>query len=152
MDKVLKAEHEHTFTEAPYVRKCCIMFGRKREKISKFDLRFVQPGEEEYKTETVDLLEYLLSKYLGLRLDGMIDVFSMESKTGFFLLMEGDRDPDEIKDGLEKALRDIMKLSRIPDLKGRELENRDELSLDDVQKCIEKVLETGFSLVVLESR
>ena len=61
MEKVESFELDHRKVKAPYVRKCCVLNGEKGDKISKFDLRFLQPNKESFGTAAMHGLEHLLA-------------------------------------------------------------------------------------------
>ena len=50
MEKVESFELDHRKVKAPYVRKCCVLNGEKGDKVTKFDLRFLQPNVESFGT------------------------------------------------------------------------------------------------------
>ena len=45
MNKVESFELDHRKVQAPYVRKCCLLDGKMGDKVTKFDLRFLQPNK-----------------------------------------------------------------------------------------------------------
>ena len=104
MQKVESFKLDHTKVKAPYVRKCCVLNGAKGDKVSKFDLRFLQPNSETFGTAAMHGLEHLLATYLRETLDNIIDLSPMGCRTGFYLILWGDVDASTIKVGLEKAL------------------------------------------------
>ena len=109
MEKVESFELDHRKVKAPYVRKCCVLEGEKGDKVSKFDLRFLQPNKESFGTAAMHGLEHLLAHELRTYLDGVIDLSPMGCRTGFYLSIWGDRNPEEIKNALESALKDVLK-------------------------------------------
>ena len=42
MEKVESFKLDHNKVKAPFVRKCCVLDGKMGDKVSKFDLRFLQ--------------------------------------------------------------------------------------------------------------
>ena len=64
MIKVESFTMDHTKVKAPFVRKCGLLTGEKGDKVSKFDLRFMQPNEAAIPTAALHALEHLLAGYL----------------------------------------------------------------------------------------
>ena len=108
MQKVESFKLDHTKVKAPYIRKCCELKGTNGDIVTKFDLRFLQPNEETFGTAAIHGLEHLLATYLRETLDGIIDLSPMGCRTGFYLIMWGEVEPQTVKDGLEKALKMVL--------------------------------------------
>ena len=89
MEKVESFELDHRKVKAPYVRKCCVLEGAKGDKVTKFDLRFLQPNKEAFGTAAMHGLEHILAHELRTRLDGIIDFSPMGCRTGFYFLTTG---------------------------------------------------------------
>ena len=88
--KVESFNLDHTKVKAPFVRKCTVYTGKLGDKVTKFDLRFTQPNEDEMKSDGIHTLEHLLATYLREYTDNIIDLSPMGCRTGFYLLMAGD--------------------------------------------------------------
>lgn len=146
MQKVESFKLDHTKVKAPYVRKCCVLNGAKGDKVSKFDLRFLQPNSETFGTAAMHGLEHLLATYLRETLDNIIDLSPMGCRTGFYLILWGDVDASTIKVGLEKALKMILDANEIPAATAVECGNYKDLSLFGAKEYAKDVLEKGFSL------
>lgn len=146
MEKVESFELDHRKVKAPYIRKCCLLEGKKGDKVTKFDLRFLQPNEEAFGTAAMHGLEHLLAHELRSNLDGIIDLSPMGCRTGFYLSIWGDRDAKEIKKALEKALRNVLLATEIPAANAIQCGNYKDLSLFGAQEYAKEVLEKGFSL------
>ena len=82
MEKVESFKLDHNKVKAPFVRKCCVLDGKMGDKVSKFDLRFLQPNKEAFGTAAMHGLEHLLATYLREELDGLIDLSPMGCRTG----------------------------------------------------------------------
>ena len=52
-------ELDHNKVKAPFVRKCCVLDGTHEDKVTKFDLRFLQPNKESFGTVAMHGLEHL---------------------------------------------------------------------------------------------
>lgn len=137
---------DHTKVKAPYVRKCCLLDGEKGDKVTKFDLRFLQPNKEVFETSAIHGLEHLLATYLRETMDGVIDLSPMGCRTGYYLIMWGDVEPSYVKNGLEKALEMILETDEMPAATEEECGNYRDLSLEGAKKYTKYVLEKGFSL------
>ncbi len=135
----------HDIMPAPQVRKAGVYIGPTGDKISKFDLRFVRPNIECLPTAAIHTLEHLLATYMKELLDGVIDISPMGCRTGFYLLMWDDVDPDIVKDALIKSLKKIMitEWENVPGTKRKECGNYRDHSLFGAKEYAKKVLE-GF--------
>lgn len=146
MERVESFELDHRKVKAPYVRKCCILEGIKGDKVTKFDLRFLQPNKEAFGTAGMHGLEHLLAHTLREELDNIIDLSPMGCRTGFYLSLFGDRDPKEIKEALEKSLDKVLKAKEIPAKNEIQCGNYKDLSLFSAKEYAKEALNKGFSL------
>ena len=96
MNKVESFELDHRKVKAPYVRKCCLLEGPKGDKVTKFDLRFLQPNKEAFGTAAMHGLEHLLAHILRDKLQGIIDISPMGCRTGFYMVLAGDYDSKDV--------------------------------------------------------
>lgn len=146
MEKVESFKLDHNKVKAPYVRKCCVLDGKMGDKVSKFDLRFLQPNMEAFGTAAIHGLEHLLATYLREELEDIIDLSPMGCRTGFYLIMWGDVEPSLVKSGLEKALQKVIDCNEMVAASAVECGNYKDLSLFGAQEYAKKALEEGFSL------
>ena len=146
MEKVESFELDHNKVKAPYIRKCCLLEGEKGDKVTKFDLRFLQPNVESFGTAAMHGLEHLLAYELRRNVEGIIDLSPMGCRTGFYLTIWGDREAAEIKAALENALKEVLAADEIPAANSVQCGNYKDLSLFGAKEYAKKVLETGFSL------
>ena len=70
----------------------------------------------------------------------------MGCRTGFYLSIFGDRNPNEIKIAMENALDEILKATEIPAANEIQCGNYRDLSLFGAKEYSKEVLEKGFSL------
>ena len=91
-------------------------------------------------------LEHLLAYELRKNLDGIIDFSPMGCRTGFYLIMWGEVEPQTVKDGLEKALKMVLEATEIPAATKVECGNYKDLSLFGAKEYAKEALEKGFSL------
>lgn len=146
MEKVESFELDHRIVKAPYIRKCCLLTGRKGDNVTKFDIRFLQPNKEAFGTAAMHGLEHLLAHELRSRLEGIIDLSPMGCRTGFYLSIWGDREAYEIKEALELSLREVLKATEIPAANEIQCGNYRDLSLFGAKEYAKEALEKGFSL------
>ena len=146
MKKVESFELDHRIVKAPYIRKCCLLEGEKGDKVTKFDIRFLQPNKEAFGTAAMHGLEHLLAHELRDKLNGIIDLSPMGCRTGFYLSIWGDREASEIKEALEEALDKVIKAEEIPAANEIQCGNYRDLSLFGAKEYARKALEEGFSL------
>lgn len=145
MKKVESFELDHRKVVAPYVRKCCTLTGSKGDIISKFDLRFMQPNKGEIPTASLHGLEHLLAGLLRQHIEGIIDISPMGCRTGFYMTIWKDVDPEDVKVALEKALREVLEATEIPAANDLQCGNYRDLSLFGAKEYAKYVLDKGFS-------
>ena len=146
MNKVESFELDHRKVKAPYVRKCCVVKGPKGDEVTKFDIRFLQPNKEAVGTAAMHGLEHLLAYELRKKLEGIIDLSPMGCRTGFYLSIFGNKEPFEIKNAVESALKDILNAKEIPAANEIQCGNYRDLSLFGAKEYAKEALEKGFSL------
>lgn len=146
MEKVESFELDHRIVKAPYIRKCCLLEGENGDKVTKFDIRFLQPNKEAFGTAAMHGLEHLLAHELRDKVKGIIDFSPMGCRTGFYLSIWGDRDPKEIKVALESSLEDVLNATEIPAANEVQCGNYRDLSLFGAKEYAKEALKKGFSL------
>ena len=146
MNKVESFELDHRKVKAPYIRKCCLLNGPKGDEVTKFDIRFLQPNKEVFGTAAMHGLEHLLAYELRKKLEGIIDLSPMGCRTGFYLSIFGNKEPFEIKNAVESALKDILNAKEIPAANEIQCGNYRDLSLFGAKEYAKEALEKGFSL------
>ena len=146
MNKVESFELDHRKVKAPYIRKCCLLNGPKGDEVTKFDIRFLQPNKEAFGTAAMHGLEHLLAYELRKKLEGIIDLSPMGCRTGFYLSIFGNKEPFEIKNAVESALKDILNAKEIPAANEIQCGNYRDLSLFGAKEYAKEALEKGFSL------
>lgn len=150
MKKVESFELDHRLVKAPYIRKCCLLDGPKGDQVSKFDVRFLQPNQKAFGTAAMHGLEHLLAHEIRTDLEGVIDLSPMGCRTGFYLILWGDRDPAEVKHAMELALTRILQAEEIPAANEVQCGNYRDLSLFGAKEYAKELLKSGFSLSVFE--
>lgn len=146
MKEVESFELDHRIVKAPYIRKCCLLSGPQGGKVTKFDIRFLQPNKEAFGTAAMHGLEHLLAYELRKNLEGIIDLSPMGCRTGFYLSIFGDREASEIKIAIENALNTVLKATEIPAANEIQCGNYRDLSLFGAKEYAKEALKRGFSL------
>lgn len=146
MDKVESFELDHRKVKAPYIRRCCLLEGPNGDKVTKFDIRFLQPNKEAFGTAAMHGLEHLLAHELRSKLDGIIDISPMGCRTGFYMSIFGDVEPATIKVALEDSLKNILNATLIPAANEIQCGNYKDLSLFGAKEYAKEALEKGFAL------
>lgn len=139
-------ELDHTKVKAPYVRRCCVLEGTHGDKVTKFDLRFLQPNAESFGTAGMHGLEHLLAHELRNHLEGVIDLSPMGCRTGYYLSVWGEREASEIKEALETSLKLILDSTEMPAANEIQCGNYRDLSLFGAKEYARDALKKGFSL------
>ena len=146
MEKVESFQLDHRKVKAPYVRKCCVLNGPNGDKVTKFDLRFLQPNQEAFGTAAMHGLEHLLAYELRSKLEGIIDISPMGCRTGFYISIFGNVEPEVMKKALEESLEEVLNATEIPAANEIQCGNYRDLSLFGAKEYAKKVLDKGFSL------
>ena len=146
MEKVESFELDHRKVKAPYIRKCCVLSGVKGDKVTKFDLRFLQPNKEAFGTAAMHALEHILAHELRGELEGIIDLSPMGCRTGFYLSIFGDVEASDVKRALENSLNKALEYTSVPAANEVQCGNYRDLSLFGAKEYAKKVLDEGFSL------
>ncbi|MEG2109533.1 MAG: S-ribosylhomocysteine lyase [Clostridium sp.] len=146
MKKVESFELDHRKVKAPYIRRCAHLEGVEGNSISKFDIRFLQPNEEAFGTAAMHALEHILAYNVRGFLDGVIDISPMGCRTGFYLIVWGDRDCTEVKAAVEKVLEIVIESTDVPANNEVQCGNYKDLSLFGAKEYAKEILKKGFSL------
>jgi S-ribosylhomocysteine lyase len=137
---------DHTKVTAPYVR----IAGKEEQdnvKITKYDLRLVQPNLEEIPTGALHTLEHLIATKLRDELEGIIDISPMGCRTGFYLILWGEYDTATVRDALANVLKFVTtaKVADVPAVSAKECGNYRDHSLFGAQEYAKQILEKGIS-------
>ena len=137
---------DHTTMPAPNIRKTGVQSGPKGDKLSKFDMRMVKPNTDAIPTGALHTMEHLLATYMKNKLEGVVDISPMGCRTGFYLTIWGDIEPDVIKESLIYSLKEILntKLEDVPGLSAKECGNYKDHSLFGAQEYAKQIL-GGFN-------
>lgn len=131
---------DHTKVKAPYVRKCSVITTPKGDSISKFDLRFTQPNIEAMPTGAVHAIEHLLAGFIREELDNVVDISPMGCRTGFYLIIVGEINENNVAHALIKSLEKILLAREIPAINPVQCGNYRDMSLFGAKEYSKKVL------------
>ncbi|WP_427340011.1 S-ribosylhomocysteine lyase [Caloranaerobacter sp. DY30410] len=131
---------DHTKVKAPYVRKCGVITTPKGDSISKFDLRFTQPNVEAIPTGAIHAIEHLLAGFIREELDNVVDISPMGCRTGFYLIIVGEINENEVAHALIKSLEKILLAKEIPAVNPVQCGNYKDMSLFGAKEYSKKVL------------
>ena len=107
--RVASFDLDHSAVRAPYVRTAGRYEGPKGDVITKFDLRLVQPNQQEIPTAPLHTIEHLLAGYLRDHLGDatLIDASPMGCRTGFYLTLLGESAESDVLVACERALASV---------------------------------------------
>ncbi|MDZ5143857.1 S-ribosylhomocysteine lyase [Microbacterium testaceum] len=139
---------DHTAVLAPYVRLIGTESGPRGDVISNFDLRLVQPNEQEIPTAGLHTIEHLLASLVRDRIDGLIDISPFGCRTGFHVIMWGEPEVEALVDAVSDSLRVIVEEVEWDDVPGTDAfscGNYRDHSLHTAKEWSKAVLAKGIS-------
>jgi S-ribosylhomocysteine lyase len=139
---------DHTAVQAPYVRLIGTESGRRGDVISNFDVRLVQPNEQEIPTAAIHTIEHSIAGLLRDRIDGVIDISPFGCRTGFHLLMWGEPAVADVVAAIADSLRVIAEEyteADVPGVSAYSCGNYRDHSLHSAREWSKLVLERGIS-------
>ncbi|MDR5657869.1 S-ribosylhomocysteine lyase [Serpentinicella sp. ANB-PHB4] len=131
---------DHTKVNAPFVRRCGHVTTPKGDIITKFDLRFTQPNKESIPTAAIHAIEHLMAGYIREELEDVIDISPMGCRTGFYLIVLGEREEKEILSVLIKVLEKVIESKDVPAANPIQCGNYRDLSLHGAKEYAKDVL------------
>ncbi|SMO47401.1 S-ribosylhomocysteine lyase [Melghirimyces algeriensis] len=132
---------DHTQVVAPYVRIADV----KRlngETITKFDLRFTQPNERFIPSDALHSLEHLMAEHSRNHSADVVDLSPMGCRTGFYLIMHGEKTADEVVSLLTQTLQDILDADSVPGCSPIHCGNYRDHDLDGAKLWARRMLST----------
>lgn len=105
---------DHRLVAAPYVRVADTKHLPAGDVITKFDVRFTQPNVDHLEMKAVHSLEHLFAEHSRNHSDKVIDFSPMGCQTGFYLIMQGAPEFDEVANLIEVTLNDILQADSVP--------------------------------------
>lgn len=130
---------DHTKVCAPFARKSSRIEAPKGDIITKFDLRFTQPNREIMPTGAVHALEHLMAGFIREELIDVIDLSPMGCRTGFYLILIGDRQEEEIVKAWINTLDKVLLSMKVPAANQLQCGNYRDLSLFGAKEFARKV-------------
>lgn len=150
MAKVESFDLDHTRVRAPYVRLAGIKETRHGDTISKYDLRLLQPNAGAISSAALHTLEHLLAFSLRDHIENVLDVSPMGCRTGMYLTVVDDPNPEAIKVAFEQALTEVARFEdTVPGVSELECGNYRDHDLAGAKKHAQEALERG--LIVQET-
>ncbi|GHU35421.1 S-ribosylhomocysteine lyase [Bacilli bacterium] len=148
MAEVESFQLDHTKVLAPYVRLIGTETGPKGDIITNFDVRLVQPNEQEIPTAGLHTIEHLMASLIRDRIDGMIDFSPFGCRTGFHMIMWGEHSSEAIAKVIKSSLEAIVAVVEWADVPGTTIEscgNYRDHSLWTAKEWSALILERGIS-------
>lgn len=136
---------DHTKVKAPFIRLCTVYKGEKGDRVSKYDIRFTQPNEDEMDSAAIHSLEHLFATYIREYMDGIIDLSPMGCRTGFYLTVWGNPDTDDVTKAVLKALRDCADAGEVPAINPVQCGNYRLHNPELAKEYARRIIETGFN-------
>lgn len=105
---------DHRLVAAPYIRVADTKRLPGGDVITKFDVRFTQPNVAHLDMKAVHSLEHLFAEHSRNHSDKVIDFSPMGCQTGFYLIMQGEPDFEQVAALVEVTLNDILVADAVP--------------------------------------
>jgi len=105
---------DHRTVKAPFVRLADRKVLPGGQIVVKYDVRFTQPNVDHLPMPTVHSLEHMFAEFARNHDDQVLDFSPMGCQTGFYLMLAGDRDYDDVLALIEATLRDIVDATEVP--------------------------------------
>lgn len=146
MAKVESFQLDHDAVRAPYVRLAGSEQHASGARVSKFNLRFVQPNHDAIPTSAMHTLEHLLAINLRDYIPSVIDVSPMGCRTGFYLIVWDAPSIATVAEALQKVLQIVLDTETIPAATAKECGNFRDHSLFSAKIYAKQVLDQQISL------
>lgn len=105
---------DHRTVAAPYVRLADQKVLPAGDVIQKYDVRFTQPNRGHLEMPAVHSLEHLFAEHSRNHSDRVIDFSPMGCQTGFYLILQGEWDYDDVLDLVQSTLEDVVQATEVP--------------------------------------
>jgi S-ribosylhomocysteine lyase len=105
---------DHRTVAAPYVRLADRKTLPHGDVISKYDVRFTQPNVAHLEMDTVHSLEHLFAEYSRDHSDAVLDFSPMGCQTGFYLMLAGSPDLEDVLELVATTLTDLLSAEQVP--------------------------------------
>ena len=98
---------DHTKVRAPFIRLADIKRLPHGDVLTKYDIRFCQPGREHLEMKAVHSIEHSFAEFSRNHCDTVVDFSPMGCQTGFYLLVRG-ADHHAVLDVLRESLQKVI--------------------------------------------
>lgn len=105
---------DHRTVAAPYVRLADRKVLPAGDVLSKYDVRFSQPNVGHLEMDVVHSLEHMVAEHSRNHTERVIDFSPMGCQTGFYLLLEGEWEYDDVLALVERTLQDVVSAAEVP--------------------------------------
>ncbi len=105
---------DHRTVVAPYVRLADHKVLPAGDVIVKYDVRFTQPNKAHLEMPVVHSLEHLFAEHSRNHSDRVIDFSPMGCQTGFYLILQGEWDYEDVLSLVQATLEDILVATEVP--------------------------------------
>jgi len=105
---------DHRTVAAPYVRLADTKVLPAGDVIQKYDVRFTQPNQAHLEMPVVHSLEHLFAEHSRNHSTRVIDFSPMGCQTGFYLILQGEWELDEVLDLVQATLEDVLVATEVP--------------------------------------
>ena len=142
---------DHKKMPAPAVRLGKVMHTPKGDEICVFDLRFCKPNVEILSQEGIHTLEHLFAGFMRDHLNSdkveIIDISPMGCRTGFYMSLIGKPSCEEVKNAWEASMKDILKVSEIPEANELQCGTYKMHSLQAAKEIAQDTLNKGIGIM-----
>ncbi|PVU81971.1 S-ribosylhomocysteine lyase [Cellulomonas sp. WB94] len=105
---------DHRTVVAPYVRLADTKVLPAGDVIQKYDVRFTQPNKAHLEMPVVHSLEHLFAEHSRNHSARVIDFSPMGCQTGFYLILQGEWELEEVLDLVQATLEDVLVATEVP--------------------------------------
>lgn len=144
---------DHTRMNAPAVRVAKTMQTPKGDTITVFDLRFCAPNKAILSEHGIHTLEHLFAGFMRDHLNSddveIIDLSPMGCRTGFYMSLIGEPQPERVVNAWQAAMKDVLAVetqSQIPELNEYQCGTFEMHSLDDAKLIAQEILTAGIKV------
>lgn len=105
---------DHRTVQAPYIRVADQKTLPAGDVITKYDVRFTQPNAAHLEMPAIHSLEHLFAEHSRNHSGAVLDFSPMGCQTGFYLLLQGTPDYDDVLALIEQTLGDVLDADAVP--------------------------------------
>lgn len=105
---------DHRTVKAPYVRLADRKVLPHGDVLVKYDVRFAQPNAAHLEMDTVHSIEHLFAEKSRNHSDQVVDFSPMGCQTGFYLILSGEWQYDDVLTLVEATLTDVLDATEVP--------------------------------------